>query len=351
MHFPSPEPQSRADHFVFEVTQACNHDCLHCYNAWKNPVPYPQGALDTDATLDLLGKMLRESGANLVSLSGGEPLLRPDWFEIVDFLTERGTGVNLITNGSLMDESAIERLLPHKVSIFEIPLLSADRELHDRLSGAEGAFDRATMAMAELKAAEQTVVGVFVATRVNLPTWRETAELAVALGLDGLMFNRFNPGGRGREHIDLLQASPKAVSDALSIAQEMSVSMGLPVSCAIPMPPCLFEVERFDRLGFGFCAAGTEGGYPTLDPLGNVRPCNHSTTILGNLRETDFEVLACGEKMRAFFEAVPAFCEGCRYASTCKGGCKASAEVCRGSLCAEDPFLSAFRHDAVIPRP
>ena len=79
------------DSFVFELTQRCNHDCLHCYNAWKNPVGYPMGELGTAATLAMLGKMLDETGAHLVSLSGGEPLLRTDVFEIIDFLVARGS--------------------------------------------------------------------------------------------------------------------------------------------------------------------------------------------------------------------------------------------------------------------
>ena len=128
--------------FVFEMTQRCNHDCIHCYNAWKNPVEYPLGELDTGETLAILGKMIDETGARLVSLSGGEPMLRPDIFEIVDFLAGRGIDVNLITNGSLLGEAAIERLGAERIGTFELPLLSAERNIHDRMSGAEGAFGR-----------------------------------------------------------------------------------------------------------------------------------------------------------------------------------------------------------------
>jgi len=78
--------------------------------------------------------------------------------------------------------------------VYEVPLLSADAAVHDRMSAAPGAFDRVTMAIACLKAARQRVVGVFVATRLNLPGWRQIAELAVALGLDGLAWC---PSARG----------------------------------------------------------------------------------------------------------------------------------------------------------
>src|ERR1035437_5067241 len=77
---------ARLDSFVFEVTQQCNHDCPHCYNAWKNPRPYPMGQLDTAGALDILTRMIDQTGATLVTLTGGEPMLRGDIYEIVDFL-------------------------------------------------------------------------------------------------------------------------------------------------------------------------------------------------------------------------------------------------------------------------
>ena len=345
----SSDAEPLQESFVFEVTQRCNHDCLHCYNAWKNRRPYPTGELATGETLAMVGKMLNETGARHVSLSGGEPLLRADVYEIVDYLRDRGAVVNLITNGSLLDDAAVARLAPGKISVFELPLLSAEREIHDRMSGVRGAFDRVTMAIATLKAAGERVVTVFVATRLNLATWRETAEMAVALGADGIMFNRFNPGGRGAENVELLQAGPDALAEALAEADRMSAEYEIPISCSIAMPPCLFDTARYERLTFGFCAAGTERAYYTLDPLGNVRPCNHSATILGNIRERTFAEMASGETMRRFVKARPAFCAGCAVETECQGGCKAAAEVCCGSPAELEPFVRAFKSRAVKP--
>lgn len=338
----------RHDSLVFEVTQECNHSCAHCYNCWKNPVDYPSGALPTRETLAMYGKVLDETGASLVSLTGGEPMLREDIHEIIAFLNDRGVAVNLITNGSLLSESAIERLAG-KISVFELPLLSSDRAIHDAMSGREGAFDDATLAMATLKAHRERVVGVFVATRKNLSTWRRTAELAFALGLDGIMFNRFNPGGEGAKHVEELQASPEDIAVALDIADQLSGEYELSISCSIAMPPCLFDHARTPRLSFGFCAAGTERAYYTLDPLGNLRPCNHSPTILGNVRERGFWELAEGSVMRDFVSARPAFCRGCKVEDECLGGCKAAAEACSGSAWDADPFLAAFSTDAAKP--
>ena len=195
----------------------------------------------------------------------------------------------------------------------------------------------------------ERVVCVFVATKLNLPTWRETAELAIALGADGVMFNRFNPGGAGGRNIELLQAAPEELSAALDIANDLAGRYGFPISCSIAMPPCLFDTRRWPQLSFGFCAAGTERAYYTLDPLGNVRPCNHSPTILGNIRAMDFAGMAGSAAMTEFMAARPAFCAGCKLEMQCLGGCKAAAEACSGSAWACDPFLAAYAKQAVKP--
>lgn len=340
---------SLPDNLIFEVTQACNHDCLHCYNAWKNSTQYPSGELSSGETIELLGRVVDQVRPRLITLTGGEPLLREDLVAVVDFLVARGVALNLITNGTLLDEQRIDELTPDKISLFEIPLLSSQRETHDRMSGAPGAFDRVTAAIADLKARNQGVICVFVATRLNLEGLEECLELAVALGADGFMLNRFNPGGSGFANLESLQAEPPALQEALDVAESFSVKYDFPISCSIPMPPCLLDTARYERLTFGFCAAGTDRAYYTVDPAGNLRPCNHSTTILGNLLESDFEELIVSEAMSRFKAARPALCRGCRLEDECLGGCKASAEVCYESVDHADPFLNTFR--SLMDRP
>jgi pyrroloquinoline quinone biosynthesis protein E len=337
---------------VLEVTARCTHDCLHCYNVWKNRAPYAGETheLDTDALLALVAKLKAELGLESLTLSGGEPLLRPDLPELVGALRELGLGLNLITNGTLLDDAAIDRLTPGKIDVFELPLLAADAALHDRLSGAAGAHDRVLEAIAELKLRGELVVVVFVATELNRASFRETAELAFALGADGLMLNRFNPGGRGAEHLAELQAAPAALQALLDEAEELSARYAFQISCSIAMPPCLIDTARYARLSFGFCAAGTERAYYTVDPGGRLRPCNHSPTVLGDLREASVAELLEGETMRAFLAARPERCGGCRLEHACQGGCKAAAEACFGSPCLADPFLSAYWAHARPPR-
>jgi radical SAM protein with 4Fe4S-binding SPASM domain len=295
--------------------------------------------LDTDETLALLTKALDETDCRHVTLTGGEPLLRDDLSQILDLLRDRKVATTIISNGRLLTKSTVMDLLDSDVRLFELPLLSHRREVHDHLSGSPGAFDAALAAMAHIRYQRGQFVAVFVITQLNLPDLYDAIKLAFAFGARGLMLNRFNPGGRGRTHLAELLPTAGQVRQALQVADAAAVEFRLPISCSIPIQPCLVDTGAYPNLSFGFCAAGTDRAYYTLDPLGNLRPCNHTPTILGSLLKEPFANLVAPERMMSFTEALPRFCAPCSLRDTCQGGCKAAAQVCYGSLNAEEPFL------------
>jgi radical SAM protein with 4Fe4S-binding SPASM domain len=344
------DPRPRLQTLIFEITQRCNHTCAHCYNVWHVDARYPRGQLDTPETLALFEKALDETRCEHVTLTGGEPLLCNYLSQIVDLLRARGVGVTVISNGRLLDEGRVVDLLRRGVGLFELPLLSHRRAMHDQLSGAPGAFDAVTAAMADIRYHGGQFVSVFVATRHNIGHLSEAIKLAFAFGARGLMLNRFNPGGRGAAHVEALLPRLDEMREALAIADAASAKLRFPISCSIAMQPCLIDHGAYPHLTFGFCAAGTERAYYTIDPLGNVRPCNHTPTILGNLREEPFGEIIAPARLAPFVEAAPRFCAPCALRETCLGGCKAAAEVCYGSLCEEDPFLRANREVAELAR-
>jgi len=343
----------RIQSLIFEVTQNCNHACLHCYNVWQ-PVgrsPYPGGELNTSRTIALLAKALDETICHHVTLTGGEPLMRSDLPELLEFLQKRRVQMTVISNGRLLDEPTASSLVQSGVGLFELPLLSHQRKVHDGLSGAPGAWDAVLSAFTNVHLYHGQVVAAFVATRRNIEHLHETIRLAFALGVRGIMLNRFNPGGRGREHLNELLPTVPQVRAALEAAENAAVEFNFPISCSIPIQPCLIDLSQFPHLGFGFCAAGSERAYYTLDPLGNLRPCNHTKTILGNLFEESFAELIDPKRMAGFTCAIPVFCEDCARRLECQGGCKASAQVCYGSLTTEEPFLRQNQATATKIRP
>jgi radical SAM protein with 4Fe4S-binding SPASM domain len=333
---------SKMRSLLFEVTYECNHHCLHCYNVWRSPSGYPREVMSTELACQVFERLVQQNDVRQVTLTGGEPLLHAELPLLVDRLRALGLQLNLITNGSLLEPEVLARLCPKKIDIFELPLLSVDRAIHDELSGSSGAFDRTTAAIAELKANGQRVVAVFVATRVNLPQFKRTMELAFAIGCDGLMFNRFNPGGAGLGHRQRLETSPGDIVCAIEQAEAFAQQYGFGISCGVPMPPCVFDVSKYQRVSFGLCGAGTERSYYTVDPAGRLRPCNHSPTILGDLKLQSLTEILAGSSMTRFVDALPAGCAGCRVASECRGGCKAVSEQCHGTPDVLDEWIERY---------
>ncbi len=331
----------RLNSLIVELTQRCNHACLHCYNVWfgVQDKPYPGGKLTTKQTLALLGKALDETICQHVTLTGGEPLLREDLPEILTFLKQRHVHITIISNGHLIDTKKACSLVRGGVGLFELPLLSHQAEMHDELSGSRGAWKAVLSAMTDIRKQHGQVVVSFVGTRRNIDHLHEVIRLAFAFGARGLMFNRFNPGGRGREQLEDLLPSIDQVRRALETAEMAVKEYGMPISCSIPIQPCLIDTSRYPHLGFGFCAAGSKRAYYTLDPLGNLRPCNHSNLILGNLFKEPFPQLISPERAACFYNASPETCRDCSLRKECQGGCKASAQVCYGSPSDEEPFL------------
>jgi radical SAM protein with 4Fe4S-binding SPASM domain len=336
----------RLQSIIFEVTQRCNHACLHCYNVWHGNDAYPRGELDTRRTIDLLDKALAETSCNHVTLTGGEPLLRADLHEILDHLRKLLVHTTIISNGRLIDPVKAKEVMECGVGLFELPLLSHRAEIHDELSGLAGAWEAVLEAMTNIRLQRGQVVCAYVATRNNIKDVYETFRLAFAFGARAIMFNRFNPGGRGWEHLEELLPSAEQVRQALAAADAAAQEFNLPVSCSIPIQPCLIDTGRFPHIQFSYCSAGSAQAYYTLDPLGNVRPCNHTDIILGNLFQTPFPDLIRSARMASFERAFPPACSPCSRRYECLGGCKASAQVCYGSLTEAEPFLR--RNPAIV---
>ena len=321
---------------VFEVTQRCNQDCVFCYNVWKRD-GYPRAECDTSQALRILDRTITTYRPAVITFSGGEPLMRPDICELVQHATRRGAICNLITNGTLLTDKLAVDLLEAGVRNFEFTLLSAEREVHNGMVRRDS-FDTLIEAIASVSAARGTVTTTFVATKRNIHTWPDTLELNAALGVSAILFNRFNIGGAGVEGASDLTLSAIELRNALAAADEGAGRYGISISCGTPVPPCVVDRTQYKRVHFTDCAVGTRRAYPTVDPAGNVRPCNHSPTILGNILTTGLPAILRSDGASEYAAGHPKACRDCASVKTCRGGCRAAAEVC-GDPGGLDPFV------------
>jgi radical SAM protein with 4Fe4S-binding SPASM domain len=306
---------------------------------WKIPrINYPKGELSTKYFKNIILRLKKETKFKVAAFSGGEPLLRNDIFDLVKFADENKIKSTLITNGTLLSEKVVDKCIDAGVALFEISLLSPRNKIHDKLVRAE-AHNKVLDGFANVKSAGGNSIAAFVATKMNIAETKETAELAVALGAKGMMFNRFNPGGEGTKHVRELLPSLNSLVNALKQLDLIGEQYGISVSSNVPIPPCLLDTKEFKHVKFGYCPAGEKNAYFTIDPLGNVRTCNHSPTILGNLKTHSFAEVKNHPFVKELKERLPSLCLACTQRNLCKGNCKASAEVCYGSLVDPEPLL------------
>ena len=334
---------------IFEVTARCNHDCLYCYNVWKGPRPSPAGELDTRSAKRLLDTVLDQTGCSLLTFSGGEPLLRDDLCELISLVHRRGVGVNMITNGSRLDDETVKQLIEAGVTLFEVSLLSSNREVHNSLTRSNS-FDSVVEGIANIRLHRGRVVVATVLTALNATDLEETLQLAFALGADGVLLNRFNPGGTGIANMDALMPDVHTLREALLVADRAAADLEMPISSGVPLPPCVLDRADFPHLSFGYCAAGTANAYYTVDPTGNLRMCNHSPMVLGNLFDSSFARLIESKAANRFLSAVPSRCRGCGRLDECRASCRAAAEQCFGTPEAADPILLPENAARSLPR-
>jgi len=335
-------PESGQTNIIFEITERCNHNCVYCYNVWRADASYPDTEMSAEGAKVLLSRIVDETRCENLTISGGEPCLRKDLESLIAFIRPKVKNVILLTNGSLLDKNRIRSLIDSGVGLFEISLTAADAGLFREMAGAD-TFSRVIDSIISVKELGGYVVAVFVATKKNLHALKDTVELLTALGVDGIMFNRVNIGGNGIKNAEELMPSLEELNNALAFLDEHSGMAGIGISCSIPMQPCVFEMSKYPRLNKGFCLGGRgKDCYYTFDPVGNVRICNHSNYIIGNIRDTSFKDIVNNPYVAEFPKIKPAFCSDCIASDTCQGGCKASSEVCYGDLYAEEPFFNSI---------
>lgn len=330
------------EYVVVEVTEACHHRCLHCYNFWRDeraPVKAPQ-TLSRAEILKIIREIRRVSPLRQVAISGGEPLLRDDLPDIVTELVDEGLGVTVITSGTLLTKARLRRFPAE--TVFEFTLFSVDAQLHDRIAGRSGAFEKAIRGIQLAGRMNFRLILACVVNRLNAHDVLQTIELGIALKAEAAMFNRINLTRATLPLADQLVPSVAQLTQALDAAEEAATRYGMTVMVSVPIPPCVIDVSRYEHLQIGWCPRGGDGAYYTIGYNGLVRPCNHSSVILGDLRRESFAKIVTRDSTRAFWEPVPPECQKCEHPlrDVCRGGCLAASHECFGTAEKMDPFIA-----------
>jgi radical SAM protein with 4Fe4S-binding SPASM domain len=328
-------------YLILEVTQACNHACAHCYNYWPNPFPVVKNeeGLTREEIYKYISKIYQETEVRDIGISGGEPMLRSDLSEIANDLVEMGLNIIIISNGSLISDSRIKDF-PSEVT-FELTLFSSEENIHDEIARHNGAFKKVIKAAVAVRKRKCGLAIACVLTNHNLKGLQRTIELALALGADGILLNRVNLTKKSFHLTRDLVLPADELRRAFELVNNIAEKFGIQIAVSVPIPPCLVDPTPYKSLQFGWCPRGGADGYYTIGYNGLVRPCNHSSIVLGNLREQSFKQIVTSSEAINFWSVIPTVCIACNHPlrNSCKGGCPAASFECYESFEQRDPYI------------
>jgi len=331
-------------HPVWEVTGACNLRCIHCHAVSGNA---DADELTTDEGKKLIDRIASVSEFRTLIYTGGEPLVRPDIFELLEHSRQAGLANIIATNGTLIDEEMAFKLKDHGVVCNAISIDAARPSVHDMVRNKPGAFDLALRAMEATKKAGIMLQINTTAMEYNMPHLPELIDFADNCGAGIMLMYQLVAVGRGEkiEKATLKKSANKHLSELIAEKQRNAKTIIEPVAGPQYWPYILEKKGIKDGWAlklagkvFHGCAAGR--GFVYIKANGDVWPCPFVEIKTGNVRETDFQKIYAEspvfQNLRRREELLKGVCGECNYKTTC-GGCRGRAHAYSGDYLAEDP--------------
>ncbi len=332
---------------AIELTAICNQRCDYCYNAWREDGGKAIGGPEVDALLARVGRLVDTFDIDHVTLTGGEPLVHPGFFDVARMLREQDVGVQVISNGTLVSEEVAAKLASLKLRFIQLTLNGPDETMHSAHVG-KGFFDKTIAGAQRLRAHGVPVVGCIVITKKNAPVVDRILALWQSLGARSVALSRFSPAGYAARHAAQLLPSVDDLELAFALADPFGERMGL--QCTMPVPPCALDTARFTNIRFGVCPIGTAQQEFALGPDGKLRNCTLHGAAIGGVPDiidpqVDLAALLHAPEVSEYRELRPEFCAGCVHIDTCGGGCGAAADWVLGSRRQVDPLVAQHTDD------
>ncbi|MCX7927049.1 MAG: radical SAM protein [Candidatus Omnitrophica bacterium] len=316
----------------WNTTRACNLACEHCY---RDAGAKDKEELNTKEALQLLSE-IANSGFRILILSGGEPLLRKDIYELIYQTTQLGMRAVLGTNGTLFNEEIVRKLKKAGLARVGISLDSTDAQIHNRFRRHKNAWQKTVQAM---RICKQEGLDFQVHTTVTQRNFKEVANITdfvMQLGASAHHIFFLVPTGRGKEISDVFLTNLQIKEVLVAVLnKQKDIPMELKPVCAPQFIPLAKQFNLAIRFTRG-CLAGIS--YCCILPNGDVHPCPYLPLKVGNVRDQKFSQLWKENQvfLRLRSYAYHGRCGSCKESTSC-GGCRARAWHTFGDYMAEDP--------------
>jgi radical SAM protein with 4Fe4S-binding SPASM domain len=341
---------------VWNLTRTCNLKCVHCYTA-SEAKKYPD-EIDTAKAKEVLDD-LADFKVPAVLFSGGEPLVRPDLFELAAHARSKGLHVVLSTNGTLIDREIAQRLKDLNFAYVGISLDSAIPSVHDEFRGMQGAFERTMRGFRHCVEVGQKVGLRLTLTRHTAQNLDKLFDLIEREGIDRACFYHLCPAGRGKDIFSPTHAQARAAVETIITRTDDLLRRGKRVEiltvdnhCDGPYTYLRMLRENHPRAqqvldmlkwnGGGRYSSGV--GIADIDFNGNVHADQFSMyRSFGNIKDRKFSdiwqdlsnPILAGLKDR--LPLLQGRCAKCKFKEFCAGGLRARAEISTGEPWASDP--------------
>ena len=332
---------------AWELTGACNLACVHCRGSAVTE-PHPD-EITFDEAKHFIDELV-DIGKPILILSGGEPLMRKDVFDIASYGTEQGLRVVLATNGVLVTPEIAQKMKEVGIQRVSVSIDGATAQSHDDFRGVPGAFEGALRGIDNLKNAGIPFQINTTITKRNLDEIPKILAFAEELGAAALHIFLLVPTGRGADILD--QEIPAIEYERVLnwfYDQRGKTKLDLKATCA----PHYFRIMRQRAAKEGIeitpkthgLEAMTKGclggiGFCFVSHLGDVAPCGYLPAMAGNIRKQSFREIWEGSKVFNDLRDTSLYegkCGACEYKEPC-GGCRARAYAATGNYMAEEPY-------------
>ncbi|MFQ5870573.1 MAG: radical SAM protein [Candidatus Geothermarchaeales archaeon] len=347
-HYGITKPQNLSAPFlvVWNLTNACNLRCLHCYQNAGRPLP---DELTLEEKLDVVDQ-LSSMDVAMLAFSGGEPTMARDFLPVAKYAADSGMYVSVATNGTLLTDRRVRDMVEAGVKYVDISVDGVNPETHDNFRGVRGAWNRTIQGIRRCLDAGLTTCMATTLTRYNFDEFDGIVDFAKRLGVHRLIFFNFIPTGRGREIVEA-DLTP-AMREQLMHKEYEELDKGFTVVTTAPQfaRVCLTTGEE-GPLGLahfgdarirgkaraisefvGGCGCGRL--YCALQPNGVVTPCVFLPLRVGSLRETSFKEIWDHSPALVSLrtrEDLGGYCGPCQFRDVC-GGCRARSYGYFGTL-------------------
>jgi radical SAM protein with 4Fe4S-binding SPASM domain len=329
-------------YIIFETNSVCNLDCLYCYNSWKRPGQSITKSNSYKSAFRTLKKIFSSANLQSITFTGGEPLLTERISELVLYCKLKKTAVTIITNGCSGNFELYSELANLGVGQFILPLHSYQPHIHDQMTRNPGSQAKVINSINQIQSLNISLVIDIVLTKINIDHIYQTIQYINSLGIKNIMLTRYNIGGEGIKNEKLLIPDLESLRHGFSQANIASKELDMKISSNVCTPLCILNPDDYDSIPTFSCSSDINNMPITFDLNGNIRICNHSPRIIGNLFERNLSDIFNDEYVKSWKTIKPTYCFDCHLYDKCFGGCRAASEQIGSGLNSPDPLIDYY---------